>query len=74
MRKMKDSGIEWIGDIPEDWIVAPLKKYLKSIIDYRGKTPEKMSDGIFLVTARNIKNGIIDYNLSHLKIIYVQQI
>ena len=64
MRKMKDSGIEWIGDIPEDWIVAPLKKYLKSIIDYRGKTPEKVPDGIFLVTARNIKNGIIDYNLS----------
>ena len=21
MRKMKDSGVEWIGEIPEDWEV-----------------------------------------------------
>jgi hypothetical protein len=27
MRQMKDSGIEWIGDIPEGWEVAPLKRY-----------------------------------------------
>lgn len=25
MRKMKDSGIEWIGKIPEDWEVKPIK-------------------------------------------------
>lgn len=25
MRKMKDSGIEWIGDIPEGWEVAPVR-------------------------------------------------
>lgn len=25
MRKMKDSGIEWIGEIPEDWEVRKLK-------------------------------------------------
>lgn len=25
MRKMKDSGIEWIGEIPEDWEVKPIK-------------------------------------------------
>ena len=27
MRKMKDSGIEWIGEIPEGWEVAKLKNY-----------------------------------------------
>lgn len=26
--KMKDSGIEWIGEIPEGWSVASLKKYV----------------------------------------------
>ncbi|MCI8336187.1 MAG: hypothetical protein HFI72_03355 [Peptococcaceae bacterium] len=62
--KMKDSGIEWIGEIPEDWEVVPITKYLNSLIDYRGKTPNKVEEGIFLVTARNIKNGIIDYSLS----------
>ena len=25
MRAMKDSGVEWIGEIPEGWSVAPLK-------------------------------------------------
>ena len=25
MRKMKDSGIEWIGEIPEGWEVAPIR-------------------------------------------------
>ncbi len=27
MREMKDSGIEWIGDIPNDWNIMP-NKYL----------------------------------------------
>lgn len=26
MRQMKDSGVEWIGDIPESWEVATVKK------------------------------------------------
>jgi restriction endonuclease S subunit len=60
----KYSGIEWIGMIPEHWEVVPLTKYLDSIIDYRGKTPKKRDYGMFLVTARNIKNGRIDYSLS----------
>ena len=25
MREMKDSGIEWIGQIPKDWAVKNLK-------------------------------------------------
>lgn len=62
--KMKDSGVEWLGDVPEGWAVAGFTKYLATIVDYRGKTPEKTEDGVFLVTARNIKNGRIDYNLS----------
>lgn len=61
---MKDSGVEWIGKIPEQWSVVPLTKQLKSIVDYRGKTPEKVDTGVFLVTAKNIKNGKIDYEIS----------
>ena len=29
MREMKNSGIEWIGDIPSDWQVAKLKHSIK---------------------------------------------
>ena len=25
MREMKDSGIEWIGDIPKSWMLPKLK-------------------------------------------------
>ena len=33
-------------------------------VDYRGKTPSKVDDGIFLVTAKNIRKGYIDYDNS----------
>ncbi|MCG2826249.1 MAG: restriction endonuclease subunit S [Thermoplasmatales archaeon] len=62
--KMKDSGIEWIGKVPEGWEVVPLLKFLESKVDYRGATPEKVVEGVFLVTGRNIKEGKIDYELS----------
>ena len=29
MRKMKDSGIAWIGEIPEEWEVCPLKNVIQ---------------------------------------------
>lgn len=55
--------VEPIGEIPNNWRLVPLKKYLMSVIDYRGKTPSKKADGeIFLVTARNIKGGTINYD------------
>ena len=33
-------------------------------VDYRGKTPEKVPSGVPLITAKNIKNGVIDLDLS----------
>ncbi|EPK3592691.1 restriction endonuclease subunit S [Proteus mirabilis] len=33
-------------------------------VDYRGKTPQKTASGIFLVTAKNIRMGYIDYEAS----------
>ena len=60
----KESGVKWIGEIPKDWNAVPLTKYLESIIDYRGRTPEKTENGRFLVTAKNIRNGQIDYEIS----------
>ncbi len=28
---MKDSGIEWLGEIPEHWEVQPIKRFLESV-------------------------------------------
>ena len=39
-------------------------KNLCDIVDYRGKTPKKTESGIFLVTAKNIRRGYIDYKKS----------
>lgn len=38
MREMKDSGIEWIGDIPKDWDSKPIYTLFEEIVDknYKG--------------------------------------
>lgn len=59
----KDSGVVWLGVIPAHWELKPLTKYA-SRVDYRGKTPTKVDEGIFLVTTKNIKDGRIDYEIS----------
>ncbi len=61
---MKDSGVEWLGKIPAHWRVLPFTKYVTEKSDYRGKTPEKVQEGVFLVTAKNVRMGCIDYECS----------
>jgi type I restriction enzyme S subunit len=61
---MKDSGVEWLGEVPEHWGVCRITHHLKSLVDYRGRTPQKDDNGVFLVTAKNIRNGLIDYEAS----------
>ena len=45
---------------------APFRKINEvcDYVDYRGKTPQKTKEGIFLVTAKNIRFGNIDYEAS----------
>lgn len=61
---MKDSGVEWLGEVPGHWGVGGLTRFIGPVVDYRGRTPTKMVEGIFLVTARNIRGGKIDYEAS----------
>lgn len=61
---MKDSGVAWLGQVPAHWEVVGLTKYLESVVDYRGRTPTKVDEGVFLVTAKNIRDGAIDYGAS----------
>lgn len=60
----KDSGVEWLGEVPEHWEVCRITHHLQSIVDYRGRTPQKDDFGVFLVTAKNIRDGTIDYETS----------
>jgi len=43
-----------------DWPILNLEDCLDALIDYRGKTPEKTTSGIPLVTAKVIKGGRIE--------------
>ena len=44
--------------------IMKMEEALDALIDYRGKTPTKTDSGNFLVTAKNIKDGYIDYETS----------
>lgn len=55
---MRDSGISWLGLVPEKWLVLPIKYLLDSIIDTEHKTCPFYDDGEFLVArTTNIKDG-----------------
>lgn len=58
VRFKREDGTEF----PE-WEINSLSE-LCDYADYRGKTPTKTQNGIFLVTAKNIKHGYIDYEIS----------
>ena len=45
--KMKDSGVEWIGEIPEHWRIIRLKHVSSSIVDCPHSTPVYSEDGEF---------------------------
>ena len=61
---MKDSGVEWLGEVPAHWEIGGLTRFIGPVVDYRGRTPTKVDEGVFLVTARNIRHGRIDYEVS----------
>jgi type I restriction enzyme S subunit len=52
-----------MGVIPEQWVVEPIIDCC-DYADYRGKTPPKSQSGTFLVTAKNVRKGFIDYEES----------
>lgn len=55
--KMKDSGIEWLGEIPEHWEVKPLKSIIEKRIDNRGRTPEYGLEGIPMLEVKQISEN-----------------
>ena len=61
MTRMKDSGIEWIGEVPEEWGLKPIK-YLVStpVTDGPHETPTLYDEGIPFLSAESVKNGILD--------------
>ena len=52
---LKDSGVEWLGKVPEHWVVCRVKTLVKAIIDGPHFSPQYQDDGYMFISARNIK-------------------
>ena len=57
--KLKDSGIDWLGEIPEHWEVKKLKYATSYFKGNAFKSSDFQKEGIPIVKATNIKNKII---------------
>lgn len=63
-RRMKDSGIEWIGEIPEEWEIRNLGNVTSSLRNgYVGPTKDLfVESGIKYIQSLHIKDGNIEFN------------
>ena len=60
---MKESGVEWLGKVPEHWIKMSLKYSLDMpITDGPHETPEILTEGIPFISAEAVKNDKLDFN------------
>ena len=59
--KLTPTRKEWLGELPDHWQSMALRRVVTTFVDYRGKTPKKVSQGVRLVTASNVRAGKIDY-------------
>lgn len=61
----KNSGIEWIGQIPEGWSVVPLKYYLslKGRIGWNGLKSEEFQEKsyAYLVTGQDFNSDVVNW-------------
>lgn len=72
--KYKESGIEWLGKIPEHWEVKKFKFIVKTTKGFAFKSEDFCENGIPVVRASDIKNGTIlqsniclpfEFNIKH---------
>lgn len=67
MREMKDSGIEWIGEIPKDWIITKIKNHFKigSGTTPTSNDPELWNGDIVWITPADFKTDDVYVEKGH---------
>ncbi|WP_288955341.1 restriction endonuclease subunit S [uncultured Polaribacter sp.] len=65
--KLKDSGIKWLGEIPEHWVIPKLKFLTNQIIDGAHFTPTYVEKGVPFLRVTDIQSEKI--NLDKVKFI-----
>lgn len=60
---MKDSGVEWLGKVPNHWMTPSSKHLLEiPITDGPHETPNFVDDGVPFISAEAISKGKIDFD------------
>ncbi len=63
--RLKPSGVEWLGDVPEHWQIAELVRLTKKIGDGLHGTPEYVDESEYhFINGNNLSNGAIEITLS----------
>lgn len=66
---MKDSGVEWIGEIPEHWDAVAAKRLSKKITDGEHISPEFTNEGMPFLSAKDVREtGVKFPNNKYVKI------
>lgn len=60
-REMKDSKIDWIGDIPCEWTITKVKHVASLVTDGAHVSPETENGVYDFISTVNISNDIIDF-------------
>lgn len=61
--RYKESGVEWLGEVPEHWEVLPLKRVVAvPITDGPHETPQFVDEGVPFVSAEAVSSGRIDFS------------
>ena len=59
----KQSGVEWLGEVPEHWDVLPLKRWVSTkITDGPHKTPDFLPAGVPFLSAEAVSDGRLDFS------------
>lgn len=59
---LKDSGIEWIGEIPEHWEIRTLKTMLSGLQDGTHGTFKNITSNYLLLSAKNITDNGLQFS------------
>ena len=61
--KMTDSGVEWIGEIPESWSLICVKHLVSTkITDGPHETPIFVDNGVPFLSVESVQDGKLDFN------------
>ena len=66
-RPMKDSGIEWIGEIPVEWEIRKIFRAINKVGDIDHYMPDSVDDGIPYLMTGDLQEKLSDVNLKSCK-------